>query len=239
MSLPQPKRTQELLDQPDHDLAELEQSLGHVAQVNRWLGGNRSVLNTLDEELKDGESVLDVGTGSGDLPRAIIQHYRRYHRDIKVHATDVHPQMLQIARARCRPFPEIVVERADAFDLPYPDGHFAAAIMTLTLHHFEGEQQLRVLRELSRVVQRAVIISELERCWPNYLGARLLAATWWRHNRLTRHDGPLSVLRGFTPDQLRRVGLAAGLLDVRVERRFFYRLLLVGRPARSAAARTA
>ena len=42
-------------------------------------------------------------------------------------------------------------------------------------------------------VARVVLVSDLERCWPNYLGSRLLAETWWRNNRITRNDGPLSV----------------------------------------------
>jgi 2-polyprenyl-3-methyl-5-hydroxy-6-metoxy-1,4-benzoquinol methylase len=239
MTLPRVERADELLDAPVQDRAELEQSLRHVAQVNRWLGGNRSVLAALDGVLRDGDAVLDVGTGSAALPRAIVLWSRRHNRHIQVHATDLHPQMLQVAREASRDFPEIVVEAADALDLKYADGRFAAALMTLTLHHFETNEQLRVLRELARVAQRAVIVSELERCWPNYLGARFLAATWWRRNRLTRHDGPLSVLRAFTPDELHGVAIKAGLNDVRTNRRYFYRLLLVGKPARSAAAQTA
>jgi hypothetical protein len=45
---------------------------------------------------------------------------------------------------------------------------------------------------------------------------------------LTRHDGPLSVLRAFTADELRDIALRAGLVHVRVQRRWFFRLLLTG-----------
>lgn len=232
MTLPRAERADELLDAAVHDRAELEQSLQHVAQVNRWLGGVRPILAVLDEVLRPGDAVLDVGTGGAALPRAIALWSRRRNVQIRIHATDVHPQMLQLAREGCREFPEIVVETADALRLKFPSGSFAAALMTLSLHHFERKEQLRVLRELARVAQRAVLVSELERCWPNYLGARLMAATWWRRNRITRHDGPLSVLRAFTRDELHGVAVKAGLEDVRVERRFFYRLLLVGKPPR-------
>jgi hypothetical protein len=61
----------------------------------------------------------------------------------------------------------------------------------------------------------------------NYAGARLLAATWWRRNRLTRHDGPLSVLRSFTRAELQQLAVRAGLGN-RVERRFFQRIVLIG-----------
>jgi hypothetical protein len=58
-----------------------------------------------------------------------------------------------------------------------------------------------------------------------------LAATWWRRNRLTRHDGPLSVLRAFTPAELRAAAEAAGLETLELRRAFFYRLTLVLAPA--------
>ena len=101
------------------------------------------------------------------------------------------------------------------------------ALLSLTLHHFDGTDQVQVLREAARVAGRAVIVNELERCRTNLYGARLLAATRWRGNRLTRHDGPLSVLRAFTRTELAALAAAAGLRVARLERRFFYRLVLV------------
>jgi SAM-dependent methyltransferase len=234
------ERAEELLDNPAHDSAELRQSLRHVAQVNRFLGGTRSLLQAVQRLLPTaGGRILDVGTGSADIPRAIAGWARSRGIPVRVHATDVNPEMLQIAAQHVVGFPEIVVEPANALRLPYADSSFSIALMTLTLHHFESDAQQLVLRELSRVAQRAIVISELERCWPNYLGARFLAATWWRGNRITRHDGPLSVLRAFTPSELEQIGTAAGLRNVAVERRFFYRLLMVAEPARAAAAATA
>ena len=134
--------------------------------------------------------------------------------------------MLELARRNCGPYPEITVEPADALRLPYADGRFTVAVMTLALHHFEGADLLRALREAARVSQRAILISELERGWPNYLGARLLAKTWWRRDPLTRHDGPLSVLRSFTRNELLALAQSAGLPGARVSRHFFFRLML-------------
>jgi ubiquinone/menaquinone biosynthesis C-methylase UbiE len=158
---------QELLDSPAHDPAELAQSLQHVAQINRWLGGTRSVLRAVQHLLPvTGGSILDVGTGSADIPRALVEWARSRRIPIRVHATDVNPDMLQVAAQRAAGISEIVVESADALKLPYEDGSFTIALMTLTLHHFEGAEQVRALRELARVAQRAIVISELERGWP-------------------------------------------------------------------------
>lgn len=218
----------ELLDAASHDPAELGRSLDHVAQVNRWLGGRRSAWLALEPFLREAPTlaVLDVGTGSADVPLDLLRRARRAGRDLTITATDAHPQMLDIARARAAGT-TLDIRHADALELPFPDGSFDVVLLSLTLHHFESPDQQQALREARRVARRAVVINELERCRANFLGARLLAATLWRRNRLTRHDGPLSVLRAFTPEELRRAAMDAGLHVESVARRYFFRLVLV------------
>ena len=231
------QHAEELLDSPQHDAHELEQSLGHVAGVNRWLGGTAAVRAHLAPLLTSGSvtRVLDIATGSADIPRALVRWARKRHAPIEVVATDVHPQMLAIARAQSRGYPEIRVESADALKLPYPDDSFDAALLSLALHHFEADAQLQVLREMARVSTRLVLVNDLERTRLNYLGARFLGSTYWRGNRLTRHDGPLSVLRSFTRSELQDIARAAGLQGS-VHRHFFQRIVLAATPSAKAAA---
>lgn len=219
----------ELLDAPVHDRSELEQSLDQVAEVNRLLGGTRAIMRTLDRVVPPPVDleILDVGTGSADIPIVIARRARDRKRTVRITATDIHPQMLDIANSRTRGIASIRVEAANALDLDYPDASFDVVLLSLTLHHFEHADQVRALREALRVARGAVVVNELERCIPNYMGARLLAATRWRSNRLTRHDGPLSVLRGFRAPELRRIALEAGAARVAVQRFFFYRLVMV------------
>ncbi|HUP89278.1 MAG TPA: methyltransferase domain-containing protein [Longimicrobiales bacterium] len=223
--IPRAENAPELLDEPLHDRHELEQSLDHVAAVNRWLGGVRSLMLHVEPLLEDGVRVLDVGTGSADLPRRIVQTARRRNLQIRVTATDLHPQMRELAAARCAEYPEIEIDDADALALKYPDSSFDIATLSLTLHHFDGNEQLRVLQELARVA-KVVVVNDLRRNRLNYVGAKLLGLTFWRVNRLTRHDGPLSVLRAFTPDELLQLSLRAGLQG-RVYTHYFERVVLV------------
>jgi 2-polyprenyl-3-methyl-5-hydroxy-6-metoxy-1,4-benzoquinol methylase len=220
----------ELLDEPHHERAELEQSLDQVAEVNRLLGGTRAILRTLEEIVPPGDDlhILDIGTGSADIPIAIDRWARSRSRTVRITATDLHPQMLEIAAARTRAIAAIHTEPANALDLHYPPASFDIVLLSLTLHHFERADQVSALRAAARIARRAVVVNELERCLPNYIGARLLALTRWRGNRLTRHDGPLSVLRAFTLRELREVGQEAGIRVGSVKRFFFYRLVMVG-----------
>lgn len=229
--MPRPTRLTaavELIDQPAGD-AELEASLDHVAAVNRWLGGTRVLLRALAPLLPAGRdvSVLDVGTGSGDLPRALVSWGAAHGRRIRVVGADRHPQTIRIAHARNHAFRMVAPVRCDVLHLPFANRSFDFALISLTLHHLDDADHPTALRELARVARRAVLVNELERSWPNYLGAKALSATLWRRNRLTRHDAPMSVLRAFTPAELAAIAAAAGLAHARIDRRFFYRLVLV------------
>ncbi len=70
-----------------------------------------------------------------------------------------------------------------------------------TLHHFRGDAASALLREMNRVARVAVVVSDLRRSW-------IAAAGFWlasfplAFHPVTRHDGVLSVFRGFTSDEL-------------------------------------
>jgi ubiquinone/menaquinone biosynthesis C-methylase UbiE len=219
----------ERLDASGHHHPTLSRSLGQVAAVNRWLGGWRSVLRHLPALLpREGPArILDVATGSGDGPLVIARWARRQGRDARITATDNHPEILEVARRRTAAEPAVQVETANALELPYADGAYDAVLLTLTLHHFEPDEAVRVLQELARVARGGILVSDLDRTWANYAGALLLSWTLWAGNPLTRHDGPLSVLRAYTVGEILELAHRAGLRHPRVHRHLFQRLVLV------------
>ena len=223
----------EHLDAQHHDTAQLQRTLDHLVGVNRWLGGTRVILKHLAACLpRRGDAcVLDVGTGASDIPQAIARWAMTQRRRITVCGVDRQRQIAAIAAVRSAGDAAVRIAVADGLELPFPSGAFDIAISSMTLHHLPDDAACRFVAELSRVSRRAVIVNDLERHRINYLGARLLAATAWRRDPYTRHDGPISVLRSFNSKELLRVGEDAGLEDVRVHRHFPFRLALVGRPA--------
>lgn len=228
----------EHLDAAEHEPAQLDITLDHLAAVNRWLGGTRVVLKHLRQWLPEGggggggcSRVLDVGMGAGDIPRAIVVWAAKGRRAVDVHGVDIQVPIAFRARDRCASESSIRVTVADGMRLPFADNTFDVATSSMTLHHLDDSHTHAFVAELSRVSTRAVIINDLERHPINYYGARVLAVTVWRTDRYTRHDGPISVLRSFSPGELRRVGEKAGLRNVVVHRHFPYRIALVGQPA--------
>jgi SAM-dependent methyltransferase len=219
---------EERMDLPGVDPATLEQALRHVALVNRWLGARRALLRHIPWGLPPGRSrILDVGTGAADLPIAVARWGLRSGRPIQIMAVDRHAATLAVARRRTAGIPDVCTARADGLRLPFREGAFDLALLSMTLHHMDGSALVAILEELARVTRGGrVLVAELRRALPHYLGARFLAATVWRGNPITRHDGPLSVLRSFTPPELRDLARQAGLREPVVHRHPLYRLVL-------------
>lgn len=225
-------RGAELLDREGHEPGELARSLELVDRVNRWFGGRRALRRHLEglDAVRERLRVLDVGCGAGHALLALRERWPGPGRAGLLVGVDRHREIVALAGENVGPADEVAVVRGDALRLPFATDAFDLAICTLTLHHFFGSDAVRLLREMARVARIGVLVSDLERHVVNYLAARLLATTLWRASPVTRHDGPLSVRRAFTRDELRRLGEAAGLADVRVRRHFPFRLVLQGRP---------
>ena len=124
-----------------------------------------------------------------------------------------------------REFAEIAAVRGDALRLPFADGAFDYCMCSLFAHHFRDEALVAVMREMARVARRRVYVIDLHRHPVAYYFYKTVGPVFLR-NRLTREDGALSILRAFTPSELKSLAARAGLGRPTVERRFPYRLVL-------------
>jgi ubiquinone/menaquinone biosynthesis C-methylase UbiE len=89
-----------------------------------------------------GRRVLDVGCGTGRLAAALAERFA-----CKVWGVDTSPEMLAVARERV---PRgVAVREAPAERLPFRDGWFERATMTLVVHHVDRP---RAFAEARRVV---------------------------------------------------------------------------------------
>ena len=222
----------ELMDEPAQDREELTRSLADIRAVNRWLGGTRVALHHLEALIerhpRPSYRIVDLATGSGDIPLAVARWARERDVQVEIVATDNHPTTLELAAEHTAHEPAVRTELADALQLPWADNAFDVALLSTALHHFDDERDcLRVLREMGRVSRIGFVVNDLARSRPALLGARLLAATVWRTHPVTRHDGPLSVRRAFTPAELRTLAARAGFTKAEVRAHFPFRVALV------------
>ena len=121
----------------------------------------------------------------------------------------------------------LALVQADGFTLPFPRGAFDFVSCSLFFHHFGESEASRLLSEFERVARRAVLVSDLARHLVPWAAISLLGRLF-AESAMFRHDAPLSVLRGWTADELRGVAAAAGLGGrARILRFAPYRLVLV------------
>jgi ubiquinone/menaquinone biosynthesis C-methylase UbiE len=119
------------------------------------------------------------------------------------------------------------VVRGDALRLPFADQSIDLVIAVKFAHHFHGPSLDQLLGEMARVARRRVVVLDIRRHWLAYWGF----VAWSRvftSNRLVRHDGPLSVLRGFTPQEMRAASTKLDDLDWTVRSYLGFQMALVG-----------
>ncbi len=228
-TLPRLEGAVELLDRPGNSDEEIRGSLRVLHRLNRYFGGVRTVLlhlgRMVGERPQAPLTILDIATGCADIPRAICGWARERGQAVIIEAVDWSDQVLAAAAEWSADFPEIRLRAAQAPPLPYPDRSFDYVISSLFFHHLTETEGILLLREMRRIARRGLIVNDLLRSRP----ARFLTAITTRllsTNRLTRHDGPMSVRRAFRPGELLRMATEAGIDDARLSSHPWFRIAL-------------
>jgi ubiquinone/menaquinone biosynthesis C-methylase UbiE len=99
--------------------------------------------------VKAGDRVLDVGCGTGDQ----VFHYAQ--KGAIATGVDQNPNMIELAeRNRKRQGFNSTFRIASATELPFPDGYFDCASISLSLHEMERDERNKAVSEMKRVVKK-------------------------------------------------------------------------------------
>ncbi len=217
----------EFLDRSLLNDQELRIYLADVERLNRWFGGTRAVLEAVQDVtrrrgLREDISLLDIGTGGADIPRALVRWGKRQGLAMHIAACDSDTQIAGIAASLCGGDRSIAVLGANALQLPFRAGHFDFVTCSLMVHHLAEQDVVSLLERLRGLPRCALIVSDLERSCLAYLGTWLATHLICR-SRFTPRDGPVSVRRAFTLDELRSMSGRAGCGNMLWFRRPFFR----------------
>jgi SAM-dependent methyltransferase len=213
---PARRRGVEMLDDPAIPDDVREAAMRDVARSNQLFGGTRAVVRAFESVGATSRALLllDVGTGTGDIAARLCC-------DITTIGLDLSESLLRVARPRMD-----AVVAGSALALPLRDASADVVICSQLLHHFTDDDAVTLVRELDRVSRRWVVVSDIRRSW-------LAAVCYWlfsaalRFHPVTRHDGVVSVLRGFTRGELGRIVRDATGVDARVRQRALWRLTAI------------
>jgi len=210
----------------------LADDLRNLRLLNRYLCGSRSVMLALEralgrEPLKN-ISLLDVGTGSADIPAAIVAWAKRRSIAAKIVGMEAASITARIATNQTKRLADIKIIRADAGAPPFLSASFDFVVASQFLHHFSEATIVELLKQWAKLARRGIVISDLVRHPLAYHGIRLLTKFTTR-NVMTLTDAPLSVRRAFTFKEWRELLRQADIGAVEMFSVFPFRMAAVVR----------
>lgn len=200
----------EMMDRPQPVSAELERDLERIRQLNRWLGSYRLILGFMRRWIKPSARmrVVDLATGSGDIPRLIADYARRIGAHVEIDALDRQHATLEVATKLSGSYPEISYHEGNILEWK-SGGTYDVVLCSLALHHFSDEDALTLLRRSRELSRRFVLVSDLRRGFFLQAGVYLLTELIFREP-MTRFDARLSAQRAFSFSEMRDLAVRAG-----------------------------
>lgn len=175
----------------------------------RWIGDREFALLARLLDARPGETLLDVGTGTGYFARRFAREAR-----LKVTGVDIDPDMIAFAREQAT---DIEFALGDAQNLPYADACFDHVVAITSLCFVVDET--RAVREMARVARRRVALGLLGRhslLWRHKRGARSYAGAHWHaaaEARTLMEGAGLCAIRVGTAIRFPQGGRLAGMIE--------------------------
>jgi ubiquinone/menaquinone biosynthesis C-methylase UbiE len=173
-SVEQPAQTEGTLIRwaPYYDLAVDLTTLGHARLLRKLTVDNAPI--------KPGDSVLDVGCGTGEV--TLLAKTRA--KDGKVYGIDPAPEMIAVARKKAAHKKLDIDFRVGVIEtLPFPDASIDVVTSSLMMHHLPEDLKVRGLAEIYRVLKPGgrLLIADFMRPTGSFLNHIFIA--------FTRHQG--------------------------------------------------
>lgn len=118
--------------------------------ITRLMGMRDSYPKLIEQaELTDGQRVLDIGCGTGNVTIAA----KRARPGIDAVGSDPDPRALARARRKATGLSGIRFEQVYAQRLPYGDGEFDRVLSSMMFHHLDGQAKAAAAQEVFRVLR--------------------------------------------------------------------------------------
>ena len=200
----------EQMDRPQPVSVELESDLENLRELNRWFGSYALISIFLGRWIKPGARlrIVDLATGSGDIPRLIAEYGRKVGAELQIDALDRQSATLEIAKGLSARYPEVSFVEGDVLRWQATE-RYDVVFCTLALHHFIENDAVQLLKRCHELSRKFVLVSDLRRGWLATAGVHLLTATMFREP-MTKYDARLSAARAFSFSEMNQLARRAG-----------------------------
>ncbi|HEX2935581.1 MAG TPA: methyltransferase domain-containing protein [Bacteroidales bacterium] len=221
----------EWLDESDIPQDLLYRNLQELDVLNRNTGGHVITLDGIKQLVTDRSKayhIVDLGCGSGDTLRAIADWARVNRFSVRLTGVDMNSNVIGYLGKHCSTYPEIKGVAADYRE--FLDQETSADIVCCSLfcHHLDDNELLKLLAYFKEKVTTGFVINDLERSRMAYYSAWLFTRVL-NGTPLAKNDGPISVLRAFKEAELKHLLEKANIHTYMLQKRRFFRFLIVGR----------
>jgi 2-polyprenyl-3-methyl-5-hydroxy-6-metoxy-1,4-benzoquinol methylase len=197
----------EIMDDLEMSGELLIKTLDQLANINKWLGGNKITIDGLKMILKNQPkektiSIVDLGCGNGDMLRKVAEFGRKNGYQFQLLGIDANQATIDYANILSADFPEITYSKEDVLSKEFENHSFDIAMCTLFLHHFEDDVALNFVQTLLKNAEIGVLINDLHRHRMAYYLFNII--TSGIKNKMTREDGLTSILKAFKREDFER-----------------------------------
>jgi 2-polyprenyl-3-methyl-5-hydroxy-6-metoxy-1,4-benzoquinol methylase len=182
--------------------------------------------------------ILDIATGSGDIPIALWGRAKNAGLNVDIHGIDVNRRSVELAREQAQAAgASVTFECLNALTDELP-ADFDVVMCSLFLHHLNEQDATKLLRRMAGAARLLGLVSDLRRSglglFLAYFASRLLS-----HSPVVHVDAVRSVRAAFTRRELGELANEAGIAQYDLRDRWPCRMLLSWRTVETAAALSA
>lgn len=224
-------KQEELLDSDHIQEDLLMRNLRELDFLNRISGGNAISLEGIKRLVKDKNKryhIVDLGCGSGSSLKYFARWAQKKRIKLKLTGVDKNKNIIKYLVGNCMKYPEIkgvTIGYQDFFNKSKKVDIFHCSLFC---HHLNNEELIELLINMRTRTTTGFVINDLQRKPLAYYGAKLMT-TILMGSSLSKHDGPVSVLRGFKKNELETLLHKAGVEKYSIFRRRGFRFLIVAK----------
>jgi len=219
----------EMMDGPLISKKLLIQNLRELDFLNRTLGGHKITLQGIKQlvRIKDKPyHIADLGCGSGDSLKRIARWARKSGYKVRLTGIDINEYAIGFLNHHCRGYSEITGVQNDYKSFLQTAENIDIIHCSLFCHHLTDTELVELIRLLKTRAQVGFIINDLRRTRLAWCAVKAFTSLL-NGSELSRHDGPVSVLRGFTEDELKSFLNRAHILNYSISRKWAFRFLVI------------